>query len=87
MTALAWSVVLLRRLRDWRIGTVAFLLACFTLDLLLRPALPGEPGAWYLDAANLLLSLAGLGATVIIGRLIVEYRQVAEDLRVEKAYF
>ena len=87
MTALAWSVVLLRRLRDWRIGTVAFLLACLTFELLLRPVLPGEPGEAALDAANLLLSLAGLAATVVIGRLVLEYRQAAEDLRVEKAYF
>jgi diguanylate cyclase (GGDEF)-like protein/PAS domain S-box-containing protein len=92
VTALAWSVLLLRRMQDWRLGVLSLLLALLTLDLLLHPAgvvvspLAADLGL-PLDVAALLLSVVALLATVFIGRFVVEHRTVAEELRVEKAYF
>ena len=92
VTALAWSVVLLRRLRDWRLGVLSALLALLTLDLLLHPtAAPAALGAVRLgislEVGSFLLSLVALATIVLLGRFVVEHHQVAEDLRVEKAYF
>lgn len=92
MTALAWSVVLLRRLRDLRLGVLSVLIAFLTLDLLLQSAgTPADAGlariGLSLELGSLLLSLTVLATTVLIGRFVIEHRQVAEDLRLEKAYF
>ena len=92
MTAFAWSVVLLRRLRDWRLAVLTALLLLLTLVLLLRETgTPGDTGFESLgpsvDLGGLLISLIALATVVLIGRFVVEHRQVAEDLRVEKAYF
>ena len=92
MTALAWSVVLLRRLRDWRLAVLTALLLLLTLVLLLRATeAPGDAGfespGVSVDLGGLLISLIALAAIVLISRFVVEHQQVAEDLRVEKAYF
>lgn len=92
MTALAWSVALLRSLRDWRFGVFTLFVLVLTADLLLRPSgAPSNLGLARLglqsELATLLVSLLALATTVLIGRSMRESRQLAEVARVEKAYF
>ncbi|HEU4569042.1 MAG TPA: EAL domain-containing protein [Gemmatimonadales bacterium] len=86
MTALAWSVVLLRRLQDWRLGVLSVLLALLTGDLLLHASGMLTGGEGYVTS-EFLLSLVTLGATFALGHLVVEHRRTAEELRLDTAYF
>ncbi|HEU5357809.1 MAG TPA: EAL domain-containing protein [Gemmatimonadales bacterium] len=77
--AFAWSVLLLRRLRDWRIGLLSALLLLLTLDHLFRPAALPVPG--------LLLSVVALALVGFLARSFEDHRRAADALRIEKAYF
>ncbi|HEV2290534.1 MAG TPA: EAL domain-containing protein [Gemmatimonadales bacterium] len=77
--AFAWSVLLLRRLRDWRIGLLSVLLLLLTVDHLSRPVALPVPG--------LLLSVVALALVGFLGRSFEDHRRAADALRIEKAYF
>lgn len=85
--ALVWSVVLLRRLRDWRMGLLSLLLAFLTLGTLFR-----APAGWPVLGAlhqvpELLLSVVALALVIFLGRSFDDHRRAASALRIEKAYF
>ncbi|HSC59044.1 MAG TPA: EAL domain-containing protein [Gemmatimonadales bacterium] len=77
--AFAWSVLLLRRLRDWRIGLLSALLLLLTVDHLSRPVALPVPGV--------LLSVVALALVGFLGRSFEDHRRAAAALRIEKAYF
>ncbi len=91
MAALAWSVVLLRRLKDWRVGFFTALLTLLAASegvLMLGQAL-AWPIATLLDVAelpNLLVSVLAVLAVGMSGRVIADYRRVEQALVVEKAH-
>jgi diguanylate cyclase (GGDEF)-like protein/PAS domain S-box-containing protein len=86
-----WSVVVARRLRDWRVGSLtALLLLMLASD---GVWLAGAWGAWPLttllrvaDVPNLLVSALVLLAVGVSGRVIGRYQRVEQALGVETAY-
>jgi len=91
LAALAWSAVLLRRLRDRRLAfftALAGLLACQHLLMLSLPG-GGSGGAAVLlalGATSVGASAFALLAVVFAGRSLAERQRSQRELRLEKAY-
>ncbi|MGH7532721.1 MAG: sensor domain-containing protein [Gemmatimonadales bacterium] len=82
--AFLWSLVLLRRSRDWRISLLSGLLLLLIIARLVVPAVDLDPmGRW----PALLVSVAALAVVVFFGRSFDDHRRATEALRIEKAYF
>ncbi len=89
--ALAWSIAIVRRLRDWRVASLTALLALLVASegvLLL-----GEARGWSIttllrmaELPNLLVSVLALLAVMVCGWVIGAYRRVDQALAVEKAH-
>jgi HD-GYP domain-containing protein (c-di-GMP phosphodiesterase class II) len=79
IAGLVWSLVLLRRFRDWRLGLLSAVLALMALRQALTLATEREhwtafpPGA-LTELPSLLVSVGMLAAVVFIGRMIADYR-------------
>ncbi|MFW6175913.1 MAG: PAS domain-containing protein, partial [Acidobacteriota bacterium] len=91
LAALAWSVALLKRLGDRRLGFFTALLALLALHhglMLSAPRGHGDSGilAFGLGASSLGASLFALLAVVFAGRSLAERLHSQRELRVEKAY-
>ncbi|HET7024267.1 MAG TPA: EAL domain-containing protein [Gemmatimonadales bacterium] len=82
--AFIWSVVLLRRSRDRRIGLLGVLLLLLVVDRLVIPAAGPDRVAWW---PAMLVSVAALVLVVFLGRWFDDHRRATEALRIEKAYF
>ena len=83
--AFGWSVLLLRRLRDWRIGVLSCLLLLLIVDPLLIATPAGLDPAWPWLALS--LSVVALALVVFLGRSFDDHRAATEALQIEKAYF
>ncbi|MGB7212861.1 MAG: EAL domain-containing protein [Gemmatimonadales bacterium] len=82
--AFIWSVVLLRRSRDPRIGLLGLLLLLLFIDRLVVPSAELDPiGRW----PALLVSVAALAVVIFLGRWFDDHRRATEALRIEKVYF
>ncbi|HSL81380.1 MAG TPA: PAS domain S-box protein, partial [Thermoanaerobaculia bacterium] len=90
LAALAWSVVLLRRLRDRRLGFFAALLGLLCLHQVLILAVPRGWGIPFqhvgLGATSLGASLFALLAVIFAGRSLADGQRSQRELRLEKAY-
>lgn len=89
--ALVWSVVLLRRLQDWRMGLLSLLIGFMTARLIFSP-IPAAIDQWSMlglvhEGPELALSLISLAVVVFLGRSLGDQRRAAAALRIEKAYF
>jgi diguanylate cyclase (GGDEF)-like protein/PAS domain S-box-containing protein len=89
--ALAWSVELVRRIRDWRIATLTAMLVLMVVSegLLMF----GQAHAWPIitllrvaELPNLLVSVLALLAVMVCGWVISDSRRIERELAVEKAY-
>jgi PAS domain S-box-containing protein len=84
--ALVWSVVLLRRLRDWRMAFVSVMLALMamrqTLTLTQGAAGPGVSVTTYTtELPGLLVSVMAVLSVFFVGRMIVRREQAEDALR------
>lgn len=86
LVALAWSLVLLRRLRDWRMGFLTAMLALMALRQTL--SLLTESESWSLSVTGqltelpgLLVSIAALLAVVFLGNILAERERAEESIR------
>jgi diguanylate cyclase (GGDEF)-like protein/PAS domain S-box-containing protein len=90
LAALAWSVVLLRRLRDRRLGFFTALLGLLCLHQLLMLAAPSGWGRPFqetgLGATSLGASLFALLAVIFAGRSLADRQRSQRELRLEKAH-
>ena len=91
LAAIVWSVVLLRRLGDRRLGFFAALLGLLAghqLLLLALPAAPPGPVFLYLGLGTTTLgaSVFALLAVVFAGRSLEDRQRSQRELRLEKAY-
>ena len=82
--ALGWSLVIWHRLRDWRVGIIAFVIVLMTLRQGLTTF--GVPDVWPLshipnarDIPSLIVSACILALTIIAGRMIETARYQTRD--------
>ncbi len=83
--ALGWSLVILVRLKDWRMAFLAVM--CAVLVARATMTLLGAPGAWAVTGAamvdelpGLVLAFGALAAVIFLGRAIGEKGRVATEL-------
>ncbi len=89
LAALGWSILLLRRVRDWRLGFLSAMLALMAASQLVPAFGPGPAAgdAFHpTDIPSLLVSLVALAAVVFYGRVLADHRRAEQALRVEKAH-
>jgi PAS domain S-box-containing protein len=90
--AMIWSVVVLRRLRDWRMGLLTGLLALMTLresltflgnrDFGIISVISGAA-----EQPGIVLSIALLIAVPFLGRMLIDRKKVEDALRQSEAKF
>ena len=89
LAALGWSVLLLRRFRDWRLAFLSAMLALMAVSevvVSLRPS-PADPTAFHaFDLPALLVSVVALVAVAFFGRVLASARVAERALKVEKAH-
>lgn len=88
---MAWSVAVLARLRDWRIGVLTAMLGLLSLDLLLTMLAEQELSVISLrfqamELAGLLVSVLALLAVFFVERVITVHRAAEKQLRIEKMH-
>ena len=92
LAALTWSLVLIRRLRDWRLAFLTVMLALMalrqTLTLILSRGswTPSATASWS-EMPGLLVSVMAFLAVVFLGRLLAERQRDARELRASEAKF
>ncbi len=91
LVALAWSVVVARRLRNWRVVSLTALLALMVASEAVL--MVGQWRAWPIttllrvaEIPNLLVSVLALLAVALSGRVVGQYRRLDQALGREKAY-
>lgn len=80
--AIAWSILLLWRLRDWRMGFLTAMLGLMMLRLLLTLVWQGKD--WEQELPGLAVSLMALVLVVFLGPLLGEQRRATEARRVSE---
>lgn len=85
LAALGWTLWLLRRIRDWRIGFMAVIIALMTLrqSLTLSAGVESEST----ELPGLAVSVMILVAVVFLGRLLTEHQRVEENLQESEGRF
>jgi len=88
--ATGWSLVLLRRVRDWRMSFPTLVLALMTASLALRALSPTPDGSASgalspRDVVDLVVSVAALVGVPMLARMIAVRRQVIDELEQSEA--
>jgi diguanylate cyclase (GGDEF)-like protein/PAS domain S-box-containing protein len=89
LAALGWSVLLLRRFRDWRLAFLSAMLALMAVSQFVLRARPDAPAADAFhptDIPSFLVSVVALVAVVFYGRVLAGHRETEAALRVETAH-
>jgi PAS domain S-box-containing protein len=92
LTALGWSIVVLRRLRDWRMGFLTLIFALMAQRQILAAASAWVAGEVVLlhgpeELTSLLLSVLAFLGIFVIQRFLDEQRRTFEALRASEAKY
>ncbi len=90
LLALGWALALLRRLRDWRLGFLAAMLALMALQPILtllarRGYAAFDPGGPVSELPGFFVSLAAFLTLVFLAQVFSDKRREAADLRLSEA--
>ena len=90
--ALGWSIYLMRRVRDWRIGFLSVMLALMATRQTLT--LITESQSWHISVTGhatelpgLVVSIMALLAVLFLDRVLTEHRRTEEALRASEEWF
>ena len=90
--ALGWSVIILRRLRDWRIGVLTAMFALMATRQILT-AVTKSHEYWFsfdihhlTELPGLIVSVLGLCVVVLLERILQEQKQSEKDLRQQHTF-
>ena len=96
VVALAWSLAVMRRLRDWRIALMTAMLALMATRQALTLAAQIEMGGWsplqlsgrsWPELPGLIVSILAFGFVVVLGRMLEEQRSAVRSLEQKEGQF